>query len=481
MPGENCSIYGCTVSRSSKYKGIGIYKVPGGNNEFDTAWRNKLVAIITKNRVVDKALKDRIEKKRVYICQRHYRTDQISCHESRTSVIPGEIPEMNLPLKSFESSSTSTTTRRNSADSIVQKKLEYFGNIIETPSLCYKSFDEFTKRINLLKLSNSWTISFFETSVKISCMDDTHITPHFEVFVDNHLKFVVRVYLWELPEQHDIYNLCNHSFENITLSNLISILQSYCLCPGVSANQLVDISAFTQHVVPKHFVPSFAAGSMKTPLCQSTFLRSPSCHILLKESLPCSLCTSLVKRERLSLKRKSENILVPAKLNAPIKFTSSERVKLTLQDIRFENKVLKADIKLMKAEITNNNIPVDEELDTDLRNIMSTNDLPPFMKFFWEEQQKYVSVSNKKGLRYHPAIIRYCLNLASKSPAAYDSMRFDENSQSGFLVLPSRRRLRDYKNYIRPERGFNPLIVKELSKLVANYSDQERYVTILPH
>ena len=58
-------------------------------------------------------------------------------------------------------------------------------------------------------------------------------------------------------------------------------------------------------------------------------------------------------------------------------------------------------------------------------------------------------------------IIRYCLSLAAKSSAADDKIRYDENTCTGFLIFPSRRRLRDYKNYIKPERGFNPNIMHE--------------------
>ena len=70
-------------------------------------------------------------------------------------------------------------------------------------------------------------------------------------------------------------------------------------------------------------------------------------------------------------------------------------------------------------------------------------------------------------------IIRYCLGLASKSPAVYD------DTQSGFLMLPSRRRLRDYKNYIRPQQGFNSGVINELSVMVQNISQQERFSVIL--
>ena len=69
--------------------------------------------------------------------------------------------------------------------------------------------------------------------------------------------------------------------------------------------------------------------------------------------------------------------------------------------------------------------------------------ISPFMKFFWEEQQNYLSCLSTT-VRYHPMVIRYCLSLASKSAAAYDDMRYDEKTGTGFLILPSRRSLRDY-------------------------------------
>ena len=76
-------------------------------------------------------------------------------------------------------------------------------------------------------------------------------------------------------------------------------------------------------------------------------------------------------------------------------------------------------------------------------------------------------------------IIRHCLGLASKSPSVYDDIRFDEKTQSGFLMLPSRRRLRDYKNYINPQQGFNSGVINVLSVIVQHFSKQERYSVII--
>ena len=71
-------------------------------------------------------------------------------------------------------------------------------------------------------------------------------------------------------------------------------------------------------------------------------------------------------------------------------------------------------------------------------------------------------------------IIRYCLSLASKSAAAYDDIRYNEKTGTGFVILPSRRCLRDYKNYIRPLRGFYKNIVNELLEKFKHFSDNKK-------
>ena len=84
-------------------------------------------------------------------------------------------------------------------------------------------------------------------------------------------------------------------------------------------------------------------------------------------------------------------------------------------------------------------------------------DMSPFMQLFWEEQKKAFDRSST-GVRYHAMIIRFCLLLQAKSPANYE-----EWWKSRILILPSQRMLRDYKNAIHPEIGFNEVIILELN------------------
>ena len=83
-----------------------MVKVPAGKNDFDKNWRNRLVAVITEDRVVDASLRAKIEMNNLYICQRHFTEDQYYRHETKVTLNPGVILSLNLPQKSHPSSST---------------------------------------------------------------------------------------------------------------------------------------------------------------------------------------------------------------------------------------------------------------------------------------------------------------------------------------------------------------------------------------
>ena len=75
MPGSNCAIIGCNISR--KYK-LALFQISTKDDEYSTVCRNKLVAIITRDRVVDAGLKGQIERQMLYICESHYKEAQIN-------------------------------------------------------------------------------------------------------------------------------------------------------------------------------------------------------------------------------------------------------------------------------------------------------------------------------------------------------------------------------------------------------------------
>ena len=217
-----------------------------------------------------------------------------------------------------------------------------------------------------------------------------------------------------------------------------------------------------------------------SPLTQKEFLRPLDCNIL-SSSTKCQNCLHSEKQNFISQQKRAERALVPAKSKAPISRTSPTRIKLALQEQRLKVTKLENDIKTLQKEIKKFSVSISSSLNNDFVSIMSNADpskVSPFMQFFWQQQQQYLQ-SSSTGVRYHPMIIRYCLSLAAKSSSAYDDLRYDEKSGTGFLVLPSRRRLRDYKNYIRPQRGFNKDIILELCNKVKNFTPIEKNMVLL--
>ena len=111
-------------------------------------------------------------------------------------------------------------------------------------------------------------------------------------------------------------------------------------------------------------------------------------------------------------------------------------------------------------------IGISESFEKDVLSIMGGQSLEatPHMKFFWQQQMKLLQ-STKMGRRYHPQIIRFALSIHSKSPSAYREIR-----DSGALVPPSERVLREYKNYFKLKAGINKENVESLQEKASSFS-----------
>ena len=81
-------------------------------------------------------------------------------------------------------------------------------------------------------------------------------------------------------------------------------------------------------------------------------------------------------------------------------------------------------------------------------------------RIFWEEQQKYNSLRDKRQMRWHPLVIRFALNLKYMSTSAYRAVH-----QSGIISLPSQRTLSDYTHWASAHSGVQIEFVEHLKSL----------------
>ena len=333
MPGANCSIFGCPTSRRNK--DISIFKVPLPNSEANKKWRSELINIITKDRVVDDALKKRIAGSNLFICEQHFSTDQFYIYPTRKSLKEGALPTLNLPKKSV----AVLTSPPRSTSSIQKREECSVSPNSNSMSSVYKDFSDFVQRIVNLKLSDTWDINIQNNLVIATFISADHLLPKFEIFIDQSLSFSLRVYGWMLPKDHEIYGNVNNSFLNITFSNFVHQLKLYNLCHGISIPNTKLTNNIQKHVIPKKFnYFDYQVKLVQTNLNQDEFHRSSSCKVLVTDINPYLSCNSLNLKCVYDSNRNSSHLKEPAKLNAPIKYTSSERIKLTLQNERLKCK-----------------------------------------------------------------------------------------------------------------------------------------------
>ena len=88
------------------------------------------------------------------------------------------------------------------------------------------------------------------------------------------------------------------------------------------------------------------------------------------------------------MKRKEKNI-TPAKTNVAISQTSSERLKLRIQNYRMRNKELKMKLRQLQEEISKASLLASADLSNDSKTIILETDqrkISPSIRLFWEEK-----------------------------------------------------------------------------------------------
>ena len=121
---------------------------------------------------------------------------------------------------------------------------------------------------------------------------------------------------------------------------------------------------------------------------------------------------------------------------------------MKVDDLKKRVHAAEASVKRLKEKIRklteDHGDTIDSELHSELLCIMHTNDEQikrtypegSFSRLFWEEQLKAASAKNPCQVRWHPVMIKWCLNLKLLSGSAYHALR-----TSGFMKLPSERTL----------------------------------------
>ena len=179
------------------------------------------------------------------------------------------------------------------------------------------------------------------------------------------MNFTVRVHSWILPVDHELYLIYNSSFLNVTFSSFVERLSQFTLCQGIILPDSRKDINFVKHMLPKKLnYFDYINTDVKQQVHQDEYFRPKSWALLLYSYNLCKSCREKNIKFNKEINNKKSALTAPARLNAPIKFTSPDRIKLTLQHKRLECKQLEEQISNMKKALDNDSHIVSPELST---------------------------------------------------------------------------------------------------------------------
>lgn len=149
-------------------------------------------------------------------------------------------------------------------------------------------------------------------------------------------------------------------------------------------------------------------------------------------------------------------------LNTPEKMARLKRFYKDVRNLRRVNERLVQKVDQMIAE---ESVEVDEDMNEELMDALEeadrNNKLTDFHKLFLHQQLKASNVKGATGMRWHPLMIRFALQIKMCSSVAYATM-----AKSGFIKLPSSRTLFDYTNAMSIKEGIHHEIIEDVAESV---------------
>ena len=355
------------------------------------------------------------------------------------------------------------------------------------PVVKQEDFSKFAAKVKKIVLEPWDLAACNDIEIRIELRDTDYSIPKYVIHVDSTLHFSVHVFNWLLPIQHTIYTTCGQRINSAELSELLLSLSSgeFKICEGLRQDEYVSSIAkdpvdetFSNTDVYRHTIPKHINKEKNYNVL--VVLRSAQCMILfikdtVDDQVICEMCHKLQKKIAKQQGRKERKDKAPARDKAPLAACGAEKLRATVIAQRLHCKDLEAKVKVLQSQIEKHGVNVSESLERDLLTIISGQNLDatPHMKFLWEQQMQLMK-STKMGRRYHPQMIRFALSIHCKSPSAYRELR-----QSGALILPSERVLRDYKNYFKPGAGIKKENIEELKEKTSEFSGIQKYVAVI--
>ncbi|KAL5457434.1 hypothetical protein EMCRGX_G034693 [Ephydatia muelleri] len=382
--------------------------------------------------------------------------------------------------------------------------------LIVVKSTIRKPFCEFQYRIGIQQLStgiylpplwsNQSSMQFVHfCKIEHGSSNQTAATVTKSVTINEDLSWSVNVHGHKL-----IAGKCNALCcvkDKITtkaaLSRLVHQIDSLSVCSGNPDSHFLELADARKgifHSPSKNmvaFIDSFFPVMFEDEMYSRT-LRCNECELLVTNNR-CDTC----KQYRCTLRalhsqwlRQQKKTANHASISSHTNFRYLKTPERQQRIRRLRNEIVnkRKEVERLKSYVNvateQHEIYIEEALEKDIKQIMEeksneirkTYQADSFQCIFWNQQLELLKLKDKRQIRWHPMIIRWCLSLKLLSSASYHALR-----SSNLVILPSERTLRDYTNIVKAKTGFSTGIDAQLchEANIDSIPDHEKYVCLV--
>eukprot|EP00731_Ephydatia_muelleri_P010173 Em0005g759a len=281
------------------------------------------------------------------------------------------------------------------------------------------------------------------------------------------------------------------------LSRLVHQIDSLSVCSGNPDSHFLELADARKgifHSPSKNmvaFIDSFFPVMFEDEMYSRT-LRCNECELLVTNNR-CDTC----KQYRCTLRalhsqwlRQQKKTANHASISSHTNFRYLKTPERQQRIRRLRNEIVnkRKEVERLKSYVNvateQHGIYIEEALEKDIKQIMEeksneirkTYQADSFQCIFWNQQLELLKLKDKRQIRWHPMIIRWCLSLKLLSSASYHALR-----SSNLVILPSERTLRDYTNIVKAKTGFSTGIDAQLchEANIDSIPDHEKYVCLV--
>ncbi len=265
------------------------------------------------------------------------------------------------------------------------------------------------------------------------------------------------------------------------LNKLVRLVDTLNFCTGNPDEHFLDLADFRKGKFQSVSNSTLAFTDTTYSVCieghvYSRTIRTTACEMLV-QGLKCEACQTYRHTLRALHSQWKQQAELDVEKHASVSSHTNYRYLRTPQrtkrmsNLRTEVKTKRNEIERLKSKLKESTekrgICVEKQLDNDLETIMheQTNEInqqyaqDSFHRLFWDQQLASLKAKDKRQVRWHPMMIRWCLSLKLLSSASYSALR-----SSNLLVLPSERTLRDYTHFVKSKPGFSTGIDEQLCR-----------------